>query len=293
ILDTKTIAMTSHTAGEWTTTKAATCTETGEQVQNCTVCGTTIDTKTIEMTGHTAGEWTTTKPVTCTEAGEQVQKCTICSAVLDTRAISALGHSYGEWETTAEATVFDAEVQTRTCESCGDVETRTNGDALTPTIAVNATTIKLKVKQSTSKLKVTGLANGDSILSWKSSNTKIVTVNSKGKITAKGKIGSAVVTITLASGKTQAIKVKVQKTAVKTTKITGISKTLTLEKGETLKLAAEVYPITSLQKFRYSSSDKKIVSVTSAGKITAKKKGKATITIKSGGKSVKCKVTVK
>ncbi|MCD8015850.1 MAG: leucine-rich repeat domain-containing protein, partial [Lachnospiraceae bacterium] len=32
------VAATGHTAGEWMTTKAATCTETGEQVQKCTVC---------------------------------------------------------------------------------------------------------------------------------------------------------------------------------------------------------------------------------------------------------------
>ena len=55
---------------------------------------------------------------------------------------------------------------------------------LTPTIKVTATRIKLKVKQSTSKIKVSRLAKGDSVKSWTSSNKKIVSVNSKGTMKA-------------------------------------------------------------------------------------------------------------
>ena len=44
---------------------------------------------------------------------------------------------------------------------------------------------------------------------------------------------------------------------------------------------------------KYSSSNKKVVSVSSKGVIKAKKKGKATITVKSGKKTYKIKVTVK
>lgn len=52
-------------------------------------------------------------------------------------------------------------------------------------------------------------------------------------------------------------------------------------------------PITSLYKTSFKSSNKKIVTVDSKGMITAKKAGTATITIKSGKKSFKVKVTVK
>ena len=80
-------------------------------------------------------------------------------------------------------------------------------------IKVTATSIKLKVKQSTSKIKVSGFAKGDSVKSWTSSNKKIVSVNSKG--TMKGlKAGKAKVTITLASVKKQVISITVQKTTV-------------------------------------------------------------------------------
>ena len=61
----------------------------------------------------------------------------------------------------------------------------------------------------------------------------------------------------------------------------------------TLKLAAAVSPVTSKQKVTYSSSNKKVATVTSKGVIKAKKKGKVTITVKSGKKSYKIKITVK
>ena len=55
----------------------------------------------------------------------------------------------------------------------------------------------------------------------------------------------------------------------------------------------ELEPITCVQKAVYTSSNKKIATVSSKGVIKAKKKGKATITVKVGKKKVKCKVTVK
>ncbi|MCD7714978.1 MAG: Ig-like domain-containing protein [Lachnospiraceae bacterium] len=281
-----------HSSTENRILTEATCTENGLSEAVCSDCGEIISTQTITATGHTLGEWTTTKAATCATEGTQVLKCTVCGKTVNTRTIAVVAHNYGEWETTAKATVFLAETQTRSCNVCGATESKNVGSKLTPTIKVNATSIKLKVKQSTTALKVTGLADGDSIKSWKSSNTKIVTVNSKGKITAKNKTGKATITVTLASGKTQKINVTVQKTAVKTTKISGVSKTLKLKKGKTATLSPVITPITSLQKVTYSSSNKKVATVNSKGKVVAKKKGTTTITIKSGSKTFKCKVTV-
>ena len=109
---------------------------------------------------------------------------------------------FGPWKTISAATVFSPAVQMRTSNK-GRKEKRTVGKKLTPTIKVTATRIKLKVKQSTSRLKVTRLAKGDSVKSWKSSNSKIFTVRGKSngtcKITGK-KSGTAKLQITLASG---------------------------------------------------------------------------------------------
>ena len=79
-------------------------------------------------------------------------------------------------------------------------ETRTVGTALTPSIKVNMTLIPPQVKQTTTKFKVSGLANGDSIVSYTSSNPKVFTVNKNGKIKAGKKKDHAVLTITLKSG---------------------------------------------------------------------------------------------
>ena len=146
--------------------------------------------------------------------------------------------------------------------------------------------------QSTKKVKITGLAKGDSIRNWKSANKKIATVTSKGVI--KGvKTGRTTITATLASGVKVSIKVKVQKGEVATTSITGIAKKETLKKGKTLKLKPVLLPITSVQKITYRSSNTKVATVSAKGVIKAKKKGKTVITIIAGKKKVKCTVTVK
>ena len=105
----------------------------------------------------------------------------------------------------------------------------------------------------------------------------------------------------LQSGLSAKIKVKVQKKAVTTTaiqvlnKATGkkAAKTVNLKSKAKLSLVASVTPLTSLQKITFTSSNKKVATVNSKGVITAKKKGTATITIKSGKKSVKIKIKVK
>ena len=166
------------------------------------------------------------------------------------------------------------------------------GSKLTPTIKVTASSIKLKVKQSTTKVKVTGLANGDSVQSYKSSNTKIFTVSKNGVLKAGKKTGKAALTITLTSGLQKKVTVKVQKKTVATSKITGLQKKVMLKKGAKLSLKPSMTPITSTQKFTYKSSNKKIATVSSKGVIKAKKAGKAKITVKSGKKKFTVTVTV-
>ena len=46
-------------------------------------------------------------------------------------------------------------------------------------------------------------------------------------------------------------------------------------------------------KVKWSSSNKKVATVNSKGKVVAKKKGTAKISAKVGGKTYRCKVTVK
>ena len=70
--------------------------------------------------------------------------------------------------------------------------------------------------------------------------------------------------------------------------------TLTLDIGKTSNLRATVYPSNAAnKKCTWSSSNTSVATVDSNGKVTAKKAGTATITVKtSNGKTANCKVTV-
>ena len=156
---------------------------------------------------------------------------------------------------------------------------------------MNVTEIPLKVGQSTTKVTVEGLSEGDSVRGWSSDNPKIVSVSPSGKIKGKKK-GSASVQVELASGKRASILVRVQKKDVKTKQIRGVEKRIVLKKGETLLLKPELYPITSIDKIKYKTSAKKIVSVTGSGRLKAKQAGSARVTITAGKKKFICKVIV-
>lgn len=165
-------------------------------------------------------------------------------------------------------------------------------------LTLTANKLTMKTKQATSKFKVTNMVEEDSLLSVRSNNTKLLKVsnvkpNGTFKLKVQNKTGTAKLTITLKSGVSKTVKVKIQKAKVKTTKIKVASKKLTLSKKQKYNLATVVTPVTSHDKVKYTTSNKKVATVNKKGQITAKGKGKATITVKSGKKSVKVKVTVK
>lgn len=201
-------------------------------------------------------------------------------------------HTYGKWQTVKKATVFTVEKQTRKCSGCGRTEIRSYGKKLAPILQTNVTSLILKTGQSTSGLKVTKMAAGDSIASWKSGNKKIIKVSGTGKITASQKTGTTTVIIKLKSGISRKIKIKVQKAPVKTTKIKGLTNKFTLRKGKTTTLKPVLVPFTSAEKITYTSSDKKVVTVSNRGVIKAQKAGKARITVRSGSKKYIVTVTV-
>lgn len=198
---------------------------------------------------------------------------------------------FGTWTILSAATVFEPEVQQRT-GSKGTVQTRTVGEKLSPTGKLNAKSIPLKVRQTTSKISVSGLANGDLVKTWTSSNRKIVSVSKKGVIKGLRK-GKATVTAVLASGKKLSLTVTVQAKTVKTKSITGLKGKLTLKRKGKLALKPVLSPITSQEKVSYMSSNLKIVAVNKRGVITGKKKGSARITVKSGKKRKVVRVTVR
>ena len=243
-----------------------------------------------ELHVHSWDEGKVTKEATCKEEGMKLYTCTECGET-KTEVIPKTDHKY-TWKVVSKATVFAPEKQQGTCSVCGAVVNRDNGKKLTATIKLNATSIKLQKKQTTKKIRV-AMANGDSVRSWRSSNKKIATVNSKGVIKAGKKTGTAKITVTLMSGKKATLKVKVQTSRVRTTKISGLKKNVRLKKGQKLTLRPVISPLTSQEKVTYTSSNKKVATVSKKGVITAKKKGTVKITVRSGKKSYVIKVKVK
>lgn len=199
-------------------------------------------------------------------------------------------HSYTTWKKVSSATVFAPEKQESTCDFCGEKTTKTVGEKLTPTVKLTATKLALKTKQSVT-VRATGLAKGDYVKSWISSKKSVATVDKNGKITATSKEGTAVITVTLASGKTAKVTVTVK--MIRTTKLTKVPKTLSLTTGKKYTLKPVVTPSNSQEKVTYKSSNTKIATVSSTGVITAKKVGKVTITVQSGKQKATVTLTVK
>lgn len=249
---------------------------------------------------HKTNGLQTVKAATCVAEGLKREVCECCGKIIKEEKIPATGrHPMSAWKTTKAATALGTGLKERRCTVCGKKQQQTI-PKLKATGRLNVPSkLPLKVKQSY-QLKVTGLAKGDRVVSWTSSNAKVATVvKGNGKVTGK-KAGSAVITVNLKSGHKIKVTVKVQKTDVVTTSLTvtnkatgkKIPKTVSLKVKKKLTLAATVAPLTSKQKVTYSSSNKKIATVSSNGVITAKKNGTVTITVKSGKKTVKVKVKV-
>lgn len=325
-----------HTWDEGKVTKKATCTEDGLKVYTCKSCGETKE-EVLKATGHQHTELRNEKNATCTEEGYSGDiYCTDCGELIKkgsatekadhnwkvtseekatcekdgsktytcadcketkTETIPATGHKFGDWQTVTTQSVFTGGVQKRICNVCGKEETRNVSNQLKATIKTNASSLKLKRKQATKKFVVSGLAAGDSVKSWTSSNQKIVKVfgsrNGACTIKAGSKTGKAKITITLASRLKKTINVTVQKNAVACTSIKNVPKKLTLNRKKSYQLKPVISPITCTSKAKYKTSNKKIVKVTSRGKITAVKKGKAKITVMVGKKKFVCTVTIK
>ncbi len=130
-------------------------------------------------------------------------------------------------------------------------------------------------------------------VTFKSSDTTIATVNSKGVVSGL-KIGQATITVRTKDKS----KYKKCKVTVKNKPVTGVSlnkTSLTLEVGKATTLTATVKPSDATVKtVTWTSSNTKIAKVSSSGKVTALASGTANImvTTKDGGYTAKCKVTV-
>ena len=283
-----------HVYGEYQPDGNATCLADGTKTRVCSVCKaqeTVADPG--SATGHKYGAYQPDGNAICLADGTKTRVCSVCK-VQETVADpgSATGHKYGAYQPDGNATCLADGTKTRVCSVCKARETvRDPGSRLVPTGSLSQKKIRLQYRQSTSAVKVSGLAKGDFVQKWKSSRPSVASVSSKGKITAKKKSGSAKISAYLASGKVLTVTVTVQKKAVKTTALRDVPKRLTLRRGRTVKLQPTRIPVTSKEKITYKSANTHIAKVSKKGVITGKKAGTVKITVRSGRK--KAVVTVK
>ncbi len=159
-------------------------------------------------------------------------------------------------------------------------------------IKLSKTSFTLEIAESKTikaTIKPSNATNKD--LTWKSSNSLIARVSQSGKVTAL-KPGKVTITCTSEDG------VKATCTVTCVIGVEGVElnkSSITLSKGKTKTLKATIEPSNAtIKDVTWSSSDKSIATVDKNGKVTAVKKGTATITCKTkqGGYKATCKVKV-
>lgn len=143
-------------------------------------------------------------------------------------------------------------------------------------VGLNVTKSTL-IKGQTLQLKVTGTSKK---VRWTTSKKSVVAVNSKGKVTAKGK-GTAVITAKVG------VKQYKCRITVETPAISKSSMSLIIGNTQKLKVTG------TSQKITWNSSNKNVATVNQKGVVKAIEEGNATITAQIGKKSFKCRVTVK
>ena len=231
----------------------------------------TVDDDPVTLVAKVTPEGATDKTVTWSSSNDRV-------ATVDANGkVKAVGNG----EATITAKAGD---KTATCKVL--VSTLASG------VTLDRTELSMKVGDSPVTLvaKVTPASTSDKTVTWRSSNEKVATVDSNGKITPVG-LGETKITAE-ANGYT----------ATCTVKVIELVSSITLDKTE-LSLNASCLPTATLtatvksdpsyvKGVSWSSGDKKVATVDANGKVTAVGSGTTTITATAYNKSATCKVTV-
>ena len=126
-------------------------------------------------------------------------------------------------------------------------------------------------------------------LTWKSTNEDVAVVSDDGEVTALTS-GSTTIIATTIYGLTAECDISVR---IPASKIKVNVSSVTLKKGKTKQLTVKIYPSNATDKPKFSSLNKKVATVTSKGRITAKNKGTTYIKVMVGNCIKKVKVKVK
>ena len=289
----KAIAALGHSFGGWYTSINATAVSEGQIRRDCSRCGHAETQATARLTPTGKLNATNNLPLKVKQsvtlkvnemaAGDYVRTWTSSNTKI--AKVDGKGKVTGVKKGSAKITATLASGKTLAIT----VKVQT-GTVKTSSVTVNTKNVTIKTggtfQLTASRAPITS-SNG---ITYSSKSTKIATVSKTGKITGK-KAGTTYIYVKSGSKK---VTVKVKVEGVKTAKLTANATEKTLNRGKSFNWKVTRTPANSSEGITYTTSNKKIATVSKTGKITAKKKkGTATITAKSGSQKVSIKITVK
>ena len=187
----------------------------------------------------------------------------------------------GVGEATITATAADGSGATATCKV-------TIKAILAKSITLNKEEVSIR-RTDTFQLTATVLPEtaDNRVVTWTSSDEKVATIDTDGKVTAVG-VGEATITATATDGSEVSATCKVTVTPILTESISLNKKELTIEKTDSVQLVATVLPETADDRtVTWTSSDEEIVAVSADGWVKALKAGTATVTATANDSSKK------
>ena len=248
------------------------------------------------------------KAATCTTTGwTEGKKCSQCGLILKSRkVIKATGHKEVVIPAVAATQGHTGLTEGKKCSVCGETLL---AQKETPALPILVTKVSLSAKSSAkiaAGKKVQLVASvapsnaENKAVTWKSSNKKVATVNANGLVTMKKNAGGKTVVITATAKDGSKVHGKIKLTCMKGTvkKIT-VSGKKTVKAGKSLTLKANVTASAKAnKKVAWSSSNKKLATVSSKGvvKTFKGKKGTVKITVKAldgSGKKATFKIKIK
>lgn len=235
---------------------------------------------------HRWSSWTVSEYADCDSNGEEYRYCYECDKE-ETRIIPATGHQWGNWEISDQPSCYSNGEKSRKCLKCYEYQYETipayNSHQWGDWVVDNESTCgdtgfrhRYCVRCSEYQSEETPINPDNHVLGeWMEIEADVFSGGEKYRECDCGKVKESIPTPQIKAF------VKLKKTKLSI----GINKSYKIA----VKKKAYGDYVES-----YKSSNKKVAAVNSKGKITAKKKGKATITvIMASGIKAKCKVTVK
>lgn len=271
-------------------------------VGTATITVTTLNGKTASCTVSVKEDLNPTNiSLDTTEAAMNVgQTMRLYATLTPSNAVTTL-----DWESSDESVAFvDSNgIVAAVDEGTANITVSTgNGLSATCRVTVEASTIaptSIELNKTKATVVVGGTvkltaklapSDAETTLTWTSSNANVAIVSNIGVVKARAK-GTATITVTTDNGKTASCLITVPKAPKK---VKFKKSTYTVKKGKTIKLVPVLTPSGAKTTYKWSSSNKKIATVSSKGVVKGIKKGTAKITVKTAnGKSITVKVMVK